>query len=256
MTRRAAATLAAALACAPPMAQATPPDQIIVGDELFGISAGHVFVLRQSWDNLGLYNSDMRNVALVAIDRRTAKEQIWPVIRTHRLPDYDNDPDGLAIKTDQLAVPGAVDPFGKLAEMGGYPTEGQIAFGPGDLPPAPNVGSNAETIWGFTLEDGTRFEPDMAALRMGVGQSLDQFAEAMGDYPRFGPLSASDLLSGRDYAEARCTYTDRSVLDDSAADPPAHLVLVTCPPLSLSGFDGSEDVSAAIWKIVPPEPAP
>ena len=90
MIRRAAITLA--LACAATMAQATPPDMIHIEDELFGFSPDHVYLLRKSHDNLGLYSAYVRNVALVAIDRHTGDEQIWPVWRIRSVPDQDKDP--------------------------------------------------------------------------------------------------------------------------------------------------------------------
>lgn len=253
MIRRAAFALA--LACTAPAVQATPPDVIQVQDELFGVSDTHVFVLRSGLDNLGLHNSDMRNLALVAIDRQTTEEQIWPVWRSHRLPDYDRDPDGLRMRTDLLALPDAVDPFAKLAELGAYPFFGKSPFASADLRMAPNIGSNLEAVSGFTLDDGTRFNPDPVALQESLGPALDRFAQAMGDYPRFGPLSAGDLLMGRDFADMRCSYPGRLLLPGNGDAPPTHLILVTCPSPMLGATDPDADANpAALWRVVPPEP--
>lgn len=249
MSRRAGLTLALTFACAAPAAQATPPDMVAVSDQLFGISTGHVFILRQSHDNLGLYTSDMRAIALVAIDRATAKEQLWPVWQSRRTIN-DIDPFGLLMKADVTDLPDAVNPFSKLAEMGGSPVVGRPPFASPDLRIAPNTLSNAASLAPFTLEDGTRFAPDTAALLQGVSQSLDDFSAAMGGYERFGPLILNDLMAGQDYTDADCTFSD-SVMLDGDGGVPVNLVLVTCPgPAS-----DPNDTSAAMWKLVLPEPA-
>ncbi|TKW67751.1 MAG: hypothetical protein DI616_05415 [Paracoccus denitrificans] len=248
------AALALALACAAPAAQATPPDQIHVFDELFGVSDTHVFVLRRSRDNLGLHDAEMRNTALVAIDQQTAAEQLWPILRIHSQPDYDKDPDGLTMKTDRLALPGAVDPVAKLEELGGRPFSDQPSPDSRIFGYAPNTGNFDGAIWGFTLEDGTRFNPDPATLQDSVSGALDQFAQALGDYPRFGPITARDLLTGPDYGDTGCSFTQRSLLRVNRDAPPAHLVFVACPPAWAAGHEADVETTVGLWRVVPPEP--
>lgn len=78
MTLKAGA-IALALACAAPAPQATPPDAVALTDQLFAISAEKVFLLRRGADNLGLYSTDRRGMALVIIDRITGAAETLPV---------------------------------------------------------------------------------------------------------------------------------------------------------------------------------
>ncbi len=254
MIRRAAITLA--LACAATMAQATPPDMIHIEDELFGFSPNHVYLLRKSHDNLGLYSAYVRNVALVAIDRHTGDEQIWPVWRIRSVPDQDKDPDGIVSKVTDETPPGAVDPIQILREAGGIPAIGIPPVGSMYLIAAPNNGNDFAMLGAFDLDDGTHFAPDQDALTAGVSAALDRFAAMMGDYDRFGPLETSDLLAGTGFTSADCLYAASSILPAGAETPPANLVQVFCPAGGLiGGTEGDEAIEAALWMMILPEGA-
>lgn len=251
MTRRGTAVIAFALtimACAP-MARATPPDQIFVQDELFGISPDHIYLLRKSHDNLGLYTADVRAVALIAIDRRTTDEQIWPVWRSRSTPDLDRDDTGMTVTTSNDTLPGAVDPYQILRAAGGAPVIAAPLAGFMDLIAAPDSTGDATIPAAFQFNDTTRFAPDPAALSDGVGPALDRFIQTMGDYTRFGPLAAADMIVGLHFTASECGYTESSVLVGAPDMPPLNLIRVTCP----AGAELEGGVAASLWMMVLPE---
>ncbi len=68
----------------PGMAFATPPQVVSTLEELVGINATHVFLLRSVNDNLGSHHDELTDQMLVARNIDTGlDEQIWPLRRVH-----------------------------------------------------------------------------------------------------------------------------------------------------------------------------
>ncbi|MFV0409174.1 MAG: hypothetical protein ACK5LJ_05600 [Paracoccus sp. (in: a-proteobacteria)] len=239
-----------ALACAAPAAQATPPDEISLRDELFGISRNRVFVLRSSHDNLGAYDAETRNIALIAIDRQTGAEQeIRPVYRTSRFPDYGGDPDGLMMKLKAPALPGAVDPYAILRAAEGHPVIGRIGMSDASPP-----SSNPELLLPF--DDGKHVfirNPEM--LKSRLVPMLNRFADTMGEYPRPGPLSARDFLTGPEGDKAHCFLDGGVIIDDDAAAVPVNLIRADCT-MDEVVFGSFLMLVPASFPSVLPDPAP
>lgn len=193
----------------------------------------------------------MRKVALVAIDRKTGNEQIWPAMRIS--VQHDPGREDLHGSYQRAELPDAVDPFAKLDEMGGYTIPDGDSLKPISLNIAPNIGRSGQAIRGFSLPNDLRFEADPRALRISTSRSLDLFGKVMGDYPRHDGRNDAALLTAQDFTDTRCFFGGRFILDDSETAPPVHLVNVGCTEY-LSGPDGKVNVHAAIWVVVPPEP--
>ena len=223
MTPKAGA-IALALACAAPAAQATPPDAFALTDQLFAISAEKVFLLRRGADNLGLYSTDRRGVALVIVDRATGAEETLPVYRSLRVPDVDNHPDANRTLITPDTLPATVDPFAVLrdhhAEAILTPTEADASHAPAS-PPDANLSQRAQ-------------------------QALDDYAAAMGDYQRMGTLSLPQLVEG-----AFEPGIDHSLtLQDTSAAQPTQLIHALC------GTPEEDDITAAVYLLLPPAKMP
>ena len=214
---RARHTLALALACAAPAAQATPPDAFAISDQLFGISADTVFLLRTGSDNMGLYAANRRGVALVLIDRRTGDETLLPVYRSFRFPDFDQ-PDSARTTIRADALPGAIDPFAILRDHGG-----EAIVAGADTAPRPV----------------DHIPPD---LRAKVQHRLDAYAALMGDYRRMGPLTLPLLVAD---STAACRADHAVTPDDQGAETPATLIRVLC------GDPDTDDITAALYLPAP-----
>lgn len=99
-------------------ALATPPDVMSLRDRIFGISATHVYILRDINDNLGLHNPGMTDTYLVAKSIKTGQDEAhWPVTRWYRGYDVTDDKDIL----QYFPLSGAVNPFQILSDANALP---------------------------------------------------------------------------------------------------------------------------------------
>lgn len=204
------------LAAAP--ALATPPDMLELRDTLFGVSAERVFVLRMTRDNYGVYDVDWRDQFLIAIDRETMSEQIWPVYRVAQFPDPDAGPDSLRGKAHVRPLAGAVNPFEVLAHFGALPltaTEGDLL----------EVMATGDTVQLLDEAGPAAALPIPTALAQLSG-ALTTLAATIEPYQRMGPLLARDLLTAG-YSASECRFSDGLRLRDMLA-PVTHLVRMTC----------------------------
>lgn len=235
-----AAVIALTLGLAAPAA-ATPPDMVGLRDELFGVSAEYVFLLRYVFDNHGVYESEQRDLLLVALNRRTRTETIWPVYRARHGADYERGNDlGRPYRIDPITVEGQVDPFAKLREMQGMP------IGPAwmrdSTPARVEPGDRMVTL---TDEAGRRFGQDIAALRQARATALTATADAIGDYPRMNQTTIHDLLGTLDEWQQDCIYTDGYRFSSELGAAPTAMLRVTCT-------DGEDGQEWSLLMLVPP----
>lgn len=213
--------LGLALGCFAHSASATPPDIVDVRDELFGISRSSLFLLRTTCDNLGLHTSEHRDVVLVAIERSTGKESLWPVYRARNVPDEGARGD--AQKTVVRMPANAVDPYAKLREAEGYPV------GPGDGFDAARMSVKIEGgILTMSDADGEIARREVASILADVTASLDRLADAIGDYERLAPIRTRDLIGGQTFQAEQCKASDPFAYDDRSGAPPVRIVRLTC----------------------------
>lgn len=204
-------------------ALATPPDIINVRDEFFGVSESSIFVLRITYDNLGLHDSAQRDVVLVALDRRTQEETSWPVYRARSAPDYEQDEAGATSRIDRLALPDAVDPFEMLGELGGMPV-GAKDMGY-HVAAEPEMRGDAVVI---AYDDGAEFRSDMGTLLQGVTVSLNALAERLGDYDRMAPVHTRDLLGDLAFRSDECRISDPHRFNIPWGTAPTLAARLTC----------------------------
>jgi hypothetical protein len=107
-------------------ASATPPQVVSVTDVLLGANETHLFLLRQTDDNMGRYQPLQSDVLLVARNRSTnLDEEIWPVSRSiDSGPEFADE--GNKERLEVLALEGAVNPFDILAAKKAAPMLGRI----------------------------------------------------------------------------------------------------------------------------------
>lgn len=207
----------------PCQAFATPPDIIDVRDDLFGISRSSLFLLRITRDNLGLHTSEQRDVVLVAVDRLTGRETLWPVYRARHVPDIDRDGSDVRQKTEVSKRPNAVDPFAKLGESDGYPIG--MADAPVDARADITIKDGVLTV---TFPNGFVAKRKMSAVLSAVSGSLDKLADSVGDYERLAPIRTRDLLAGQSFEAQACKVSDPFGYDDRSGAPPVSIARVTC----------------------------
>lgn len=202
---------------------ATPPDIINVRDEIFGVSERKIFLLRITYDNLGLYDAEQRDVVLVALDRRTQEEISWPVYRARTVPDYERDETGTTSRVDQHSLLDAVDPFEILGEFDGMPVGTKIR----GYEVAANLKFEEDTIL-VSYDNGTVFRADMDNLSQGLTVSLGALADLIGDYDRVAPVQTRDLLGALTFLPDQCRITDTRRFDLPLGKTPSLVARLTC----------------------------
>lgn len=194
--------LAAALALWPAPALATPETVIDVRDEPFGLSARHLFVLRTTTDNLGLYESTRIETFLVAIDLGTSKEEYWPVYRALKTTDYDDTGKDLGVVIRPDETTDLADPLAILAAHGGIPW-GALYF-----PKHVNADFQvSETGSAFVLDQTT--PPPLSLKKSDVAERLaamsGALAEQVSNYPRMSAMQTTDFFADRLIDPKTCT---------------------------------------------------
>lgn len=199
-------------------ARATPPDMLELRDTLFAVSAERVFVLRSTRDNYGVYDVDWRDQFLIAIDRSTMTEQIWPVYRVVRFPDHDAEVGSLLGKAHVRPLAGAVNPWEVMAHFGALP------LGPaeGDALDLLVDGGTVQLLG----EAGPAAALEVAEALARLDRATTTLAATIEPYQRMGPMLARDLLPAGFRAE-HCRFSEGLRLNDLLAAP-AHLLRMTC----------------------------
>ncbi|MBA4490146.1 hypothetical protein [Paracoccus sp. S1E-3] len=249
MIRPGATLLALALACAAPRAQATPPDFIQIRDEILAVSADTVFVLRNSIDNLGLYEAEVRATALIELDRTTGEPTVFPLYAARWTT---NEPGGDDSAPRSVSIPdltGRIDLFARLGEKGALPiwtSEMDKWSGKTDLQESRvETGSDGQRTIRF--KGAAAVDTDIAALEQAAIRGLAAFAARM-DYPRFGPMTLADVLSLEPVFPPGCRpeYAFRT-RDMTGAQPPTLIRLDCADP------ERGEDFSASLIVLIPPQ---
>lgn len=232
--------LALVLALAPVTgpALAGPYSTVHIRDALFGIGEDRVFLLRRANDNYASYFTEIHSTALIEVDRATGTETIWPVSRT-RL-DFSISDAFAAPEITWLELPGAVDPFAKLAEHGTKPLLGATGALPVERPQiSTRVGYGLLLSW-----PGTPQAPDERAAFSAIldlqgylvarDASLTAFLKAM-DYERNDVRRFADLDDLVKLAGANCLSL--------------HIWAITELPIALAQSQCSEEDGSSFTMI-------
>ncbi|MCF6273775.1 MAG: hypothetical protein L3J37_11420 [Rhodobacteraceae bacterium] len=199
-------------------ARATPPDVISLHDQVIGANDTHVFILRETNDNLGLYNYGMHDIFLVAKSIATGQdEEIWPVYRVHSTIDKTR-------LTRSFPLVDAINPFDILAaRQARYISYGFLGL---EAEQAPAAGFDEYGLWvkGNTLEN--------TALLGQISRSVTLTSAAIQPYPEGGYRTMSrttpqQLLAEADYAPEECSIDGVMTLY-SYPQPDVELVRVIC----------------------------
>lgn len=238
MFRRTPCLLAAVLAAG--TAQATPPDVLGIRDELFGVSAAEVFLIRTTSDNLGLHIAGMSDVFLVAKDIATGEDTaIWPVYRSLRT--LGDRPDAIGEIVLVLPQERAVNPYDILGAHGGRPASAR------EDPASADLTSGDLTVTG---SDGPRALPTARMLEL-IARSVALTSDAIQPYPPDvtpgggTTLSPQERLDGIAYGPQECDVLDRTSVSMTYETPVIELVRIHC------SHDGYLD-PATLYIIVPP----
>ncbi|MBK4218017.1 hypothetical protein JJJ17_18975 [Paracoccus caeni] len=229
-----------AICCATP-ALATPPDIIGVTDQLFGISADSIFVLRHVFDNHGVHEQEQRDLLLVVLDRKTRAETIWPVYRARNGADYERDADlDRRYRIAPIDLDDQIDPYAKLREAEGIP------IGPSWIPDGheATIQMSGDLVT-LTDEDGKRFGQDETSLHKQRLAALIRTGETLGDYGRMNGLTITDLLIGMDYWQESCAYTDGFRFERMLGSAPTAMIRASCT-------DGAEGQEWSLITLLPP----
>ncbi len=225
---------------APNPAFATPPDIIDIVETPFGLSETHLFVLRSSSDNLGLYDSMRTETFLVAIDLSTGEEEFWLVDRAERTLEYDVDGDPLdhVVKRDAGAT--VINPISILTERGG------LVWSAIELTLVePTLG---ETETGYTLSypGGITFGIDKTTIAQRFARMTTFMAENVADRRRMSTMSTREVFAGRFASADDCKPGD--VLESAAmrAYPVFQIVRVECT----SDIDDGITAFVSVWPVV------
>ncbi|EYR77835.1 hypothetical protein P9A16_05670 [Shinella sp. 838] len=211
-------------------AMATPPDALSVRDEVFGVGAREILVLRTVSDNLGSYNATVSTVFVVLIDAATAQEALWPVYRTRLVPDYESDPSGLTPSIRNEALAQRRDAFDLLSERKALPAGSASARGetPDVMTYSMQAGIDVRYL------DGTRYGLTAGELRRRWEIAADQLAAAMEPYDRLGPLAAVDLIDDGALDLSACTLADPATWSLPVGAGSMQVLRITCEGEGLS----------------------
>ncbi len=190
----------AALVASP--AAATPPDVIVIEDQLFALGEDKVFVLRSSFDNLGVYHASYREAWLVGIDVASGEETMWLVYRGRTEDMSAIDPDDGRIEVTLMDREAWHDPMQIIGDAGAELVVGERRHAADDSPLVPDGDGN------FLLEDDYwptfTWQRDEALAQ--AGASVAVFAGHIADVPRMAPISTREMLEGRGVIEDSCAF--------------------------------------------------
>lgn len=244
---RARLTLALALACAAPAAQATPPDLVQIHDQLLAVSAESLFLLRTSNDNLGLYDAEIRTIALIELDRDTGTETVWPVYAARHYRDPDNSKAPHFQLIQPLDLPGSTNPFKRLQDQNAQPTLPFETDTPPvriDTPPVRIDTSDGQLI--IRGDDGTSVQADLVTLVRTAGRNLGAYGARI-DYRRFGVLSFAQLLEDTALSYDRCHPVEARQIRDMTAPVPPTILRLDC-----GDAEGDDLIQASLILLIPP----
>lgn len=236
-----AAFAGCALAVAVPApADATPPDIVDIVETPFGLSETHLFVLRGSADNLGLYDSMRVETYLVAIDLKTGEEEFWLVDRAERHLDYDREGNPLehVVKRDEDIS--RSNPMEILAKRG--------AFAWSAIAPTLRMPEREETAdaYSMTYPGGPVFRIEKAAIAQRFDRLTRFMVDNVADRERMSTLSTREVFAGRFATSDHCK--PGAVLESAAmrAFPTYQIVRIDCT----SDADDGITAFVSVWPAV------
>lgn len=179
----------------PQAALATPESVLDIREEPFGLSDTHLFMLRSSSDNLGLYESLRSESFLVAIDLETGAEEHWLLDRMVRSSDYSDDGELLGYKVVRDAGLDPVNPFAVLSERSALPWSAMTQTGWYNI--KAEFARAASGSWQASYPSGQVFEISDAALTQKLASVGTFMAENIADHPRLSTISTQQLFADR-----------------------------------------------------------
>lgn len=176
-------------------------------DRIFGISATHVFVIRETHDNLGLYGYGLHDTFLIAKSIKDGEDtDIRPISRAIALTDPR-----INLAPQPLPLQGTVNPYQILAQYSGLPI--------------------ITPIQGNPKRERT---PLSAALAQQISLSVQSTISHIQPYPELVEIDLSQwapqqLLLGYVPEMTGCKTSDvRALYYDHAAPATVHLQRIDC----------------------------
>lgn len=233
LVRAAALVLLASFLSIPVSVNATPPDVIDIREDTFGHSPTHLFVIRTSRDNMGLYESLRVESFLIAIEVATGNEEVWVLDRMRRDLDYsdDSEPLGPIVRRDEGQD--FVNPYAVLEQRGGVPWAAVSIENPA-ASAGPTIVQNDNTITATDVNGGQYAVTldNVADHIAGVGAMM---AKNIADAPRMSTLTTRSLFEERSVGVENCRATN--VLDHWDGKYPAayRLIRMVCSDFDEDG---------------------
>jgi hypothetical protein len=200
------ACVAAAMILAPQPAMATPETVIDIREEPFAASQTHLFVIRTTGDNLGLYEVLRTESFLIARSFATGAEEVWVLDKFVRRADYDEtgEPAGFVSVRDEGVEP--VNPFLIAYDRGAVPFAAlrREPWAP------PSIRQTAEGI-GLTFPDGSVFKISSERLANRLRHLREAVAAQIADHPRHSLFTTRGIFAQRRIKPSSCRVNE--VLD-------------------------------------------
>ncbi len=203
-------------------AHATPPQDVIVTDALYGVNDTHIFLLRSLDDNMGNYVQTQTDVLLVARNRITnVDDDIWPVARSLAISALENG--SLEGRVQFMALDGAINPFDILQEQGAEPLMGKPQ--PAAVSSDTALAAEGDLLVLTDTNGGLRHQIGYAAIGALLADNLDRSRAAL---PAYFAEADIDVLQGVTFdVQKDCVFAPSLRISDSAGQI-ARLVAVTC----------------------------
>lgn len=232
----------------PVSAAATPPDVIDVTDELFGISQTHVFVLRHTDDNLGMYTVSARHVFLVAINLATAEEEYWPLFLAVRSERFDENANSVGMVISREYRPIEINPYDILGERAALPVGS--AFNLASSFPKPVINVTADFVTA-TVEGKATHQLPRAVAEARIETSNSNLAQRVWEPARmYRQYTTKQAFAERKVALEECAYSDAGQLWTAIDKPRVQLVQATCSDADETG------VTSVIFALDPMPASP
>lgn len=184
-------------------ARATPPDMISLSDTIFGVSDTHLFVLRETQDNLGAYTYGMLDIYLVAKNLETHQdEMIWPVSRwIGSNVGEDSTPQIL-----HFPLTNAVNPYDILAEQNALP----VTIGFQEPDEDTSLTSESLLVMGHSITADETLDQILRSTNI-VLDAFQPYPE--GNYQRMTSLFPKDILDTQFLKLSHCAVDGMQLLN-------------------------------------------
>lgn len=190
-----ALAVALLLGASPDRAAATPPDSVSIEDTVIGANATHLFVLRQTADNLGSHYEYRGEIWLVAIAAADGSEEYWPVYGISATTDFSEAEDRRVSSADDMAT--MVNPFAIMAEREAAPANNRVSTEDEAFLEARNDG-RAIAIGKHTI--------DVAEALGRMRLSVAALAKRVADPPRMASVSTAEIYGLKTFEPELCSF--------------------------------------------------